>query len=340
MVQPVVVYAPLPAGWSEMTQNYLAVYGMIAQAAGEATEAVMGLKAKIRGKCFGPSRELQDEVRRVYESDVLEQLQLISRLIVELGKMRPRRFAIGLSRLSLNLGESAEQMIEVLYIPGYRNIQKVAIALLDHIQHTLVYFRKTIVRNPEPATFNVNYLFRDIQLAVCPWRDEFLSAGDERLVRVTFNDKLDEVLPHMTGDADGMYLALYQLVDNALTAAGENGKVSVYTRYFEKFRQLQATVADSGPGIDRIGVLKSALVNDIIDPMRADEIRRDESDHNNKVFELMCLPRVSTFMLQDSAHKGIGLALASEEVKRHGGKMEVHSKPGRGTTVQLFFTIK
>ena len=99
MVQPVVVYAPLSAGWSEMTQNYLAVYGMIAQAAGEATEAVMGLKAKIRGKCFGPSRELQDEVRRVYESDVLERLQLISRLIVELGKMRPRRFAKAFNRL-------------------------------------------------------------------------------------------------------------------------------------------------------------------------------------------------------------------------------------------------
>ncbi len=323
-----------------MAQNYLAVYGMIAQAAGEATESVMGLKAKIKGKCFGPSRELQDEVRRVYESDVLERLQLISRLIVELGEMRPKRFAIGLSRLSLNLGDSAEQMIEVLYIPGYKGIGKVALALLDHIQRSLVYFRKTIARKPDPATFNINYLFRDIQLSVCPWRSGLLPPGDERLVRVTFNDKLDENLPHMIGDTDGIYLTLYQLVSNALTAAGDNGTVSIYTRYFEKFRQLQATVADSGPGIDRIGVLKSALVNDIIDPRRADEIRRDASDHNNKVFELMCLPRVSTFMLQDSAHKGIGLALASEEVKKHGGKMEVHSKPGRGTTVQLFITIK
>ncbi len=323
-----------------MAQNYLAVYGMIAQAAGEATESVMGLKAKIKGKCFGPSRELQDEVRRVYESDVLERLQLISRLIVELGEMRPRRFAIGLSRLSLNLGDSAEQMIEVLYIPGYKGIGKVALALLDHIQRSLVYFRKTIARKPDPVTFNINYLFRDIQLSVCPWRSGLLPPGDERLVRVTFNDKLDENLPHMIGDADGIYLTLYQLVSNALTAAGDNGTVSIYTRYFEKFRQLQATVADSGPGIDRIGVLKSALVNDIIDPRRADEIRRDASDHNNKVFELMCLPRVSTFTLHDSAHKGIGLALASEEVKKHGGKMEVHSKPGRGTTIQLFITIK
>ena len=40
-----------------MSQNYLAVYGMIAQAAGEATDAVMSLKAKVRGKCFGPNRD-------------------------------------------------------------------------------------------------------------------------------------------------------------------------------------------------------------------------------------------------------------------------------------------
>ncbi|MBW7995978.1 MAG: sensor histidine kinase [Candidatus Glassbacteria bacterium] len=323
-----------------MTKNYLATYGTISQAAGEAVDLVMGLKAKVKGKCFGPSRELQDDVRRLYESEVLERLQLIGRLIVELGKMRPRRFATGLSRLSLNLGDSAESMIEVLYIPGYREIQKVAVSLLDHIQRSLVYFRKTIARKQDPTMFNVNYLFRDIQLAACPWREGLLPPGDERLVRVKFNDKLDENLPHMVGEADGIYLALYQIVCNALTAAGDSGTVSLYSRYFERFRQLQVTVADNGRGVDRQGVLSSAMSVEAVDPGIADEIRRDDSDYNNRVFELMCRPRVSTFADRNSAHKGIGLTLASEEVKRQGGRMEIYSKPGRGTTVQLFFTIK
>jgi signal transduction histidine kinase len=323
-----------------MAKDYLAAYGTISQTAGEAVEAVMGLKAKVKGKCFGPSRELQDEVRGIYEREVLERLQLIGRLIVELGKMRPRRFATGLSRLSLNLGDSAEQMIEVLYVPGYRGIQKVAVSLLDHIQRSLVYFRRTIARKPDPTTVNVNYLFRDIAMASCPWREEFAPPGDERLVRVKFNDKLDENLPHMYGDAEGLYLALFQIVSNALTAAGSDGTVSMYTRYFERFRQLQVTVADNGPGVDRMGVLKSALSAEMVDPTRVDEIRNDDSDHCNKVFDLMLLPKVSTFALQDSSHKGIGLTLATEEVKRQGGKMEIYSKPGRGTTVQLFFTVK
>jgi len=323
-----------------MSSSYLAAYGTISQAAAEAVDAVLGLKAKIKGKCFGPSRELQREVRDIYEREVLERMQLIGRLIVELGKMRPHRFAIGLSRLSLNMGDSAEQMIEILYVPGYRGIQKVAVSLLDHIQRSLVYFRRTIARKPDPTTLNVNYLFHDIQMAVCPWREEFLPAGDERLVRVKFNEKLDENLPHMIGDAEGIYLALFQIVSNAFTAAGSEGTVSLYTRYFERFRQLQITVADNGPGIDRLGVLKSALSADMVDPLKADEIRRDDADHCNKVFDLMLLPRVSAFALQDSSHKGIGLTLATEEVKRQGGKMEIYSKPGRGTTVQLFFTVK
>jgi signal transduction histidine kinase len=323
-----------------MSGNFMAAYGTISQAASEAVDSVLGLKAKIKGKCFGPSRELQQEVRNIYESEVLEKLQLISRLIVELGKMRPRRFATGLSRLSLNLGDSAEQMIEILYVPGYRGIQKVAVSLLDHIQRSLVYFRRTIARKPEAATLNVNYLLRDIQMAVCPWREEFLPAGDERLVRVKLIEKLDENLPHMLGDAEGIYLALYQIVNNAMTAAGGGGTVSLYTRYFERFRQLQVAVADTGPGIDRLGVLKSALSADMVDPVKADDIRRDGADHCNRVFDLMLLPRVGTFALKDSSHKGIGLTLVTEEVKRQGGKMEIYSKPGRGTTVQLFFTVK
>ena len=325
-----------------MADNYLAAYGTISQAASEAVDAVMGLKAKVKGKCFGPSRELQDEVRRIYDSEVLERLQLIGRLIVELGDKRPRRFATGLSRLSLNLGDKAEQMVDLLYVPGYRGIQKVAVSLLDHIQHSLVYFRKTIARKPDPTTLNINYLFRDVEMAVCPWREEFSPAGDERTVRVKFVEKFDETLPHMIGDADGIYLALYQIVSNAITAAGSGGggTVSLYTRYFDRFRQLQVTVADNGPGVDRLGVLKSALSTDMVDPLKADDIRRDDSDHCNKVFDLMLLPRVGTFQLQDGNHKGIGLTLATEEMKRQGGKMEIYSKPGRGTTVQLFFTIK
>ncbi|HLA41423.1 MAG TPA: ATP-binding protein [Candidatus Glassbacteria bacterium] len=320
--------------------NYLAAYGTISQAAGEAVDQVLGLKAKIKGKCFGPSHELQEEVRGIYRREIDERLQLIGRLIVELGDNRPHRFAVALSRLSLNLGECGEQLVELLYLPGYRNLQKMAIALLDHLQRTLVYFRKTLTNKEDPTTVNVNYLLRDIVLACCPWRSEFLPAGDQRSVTVSFREKLSEDVPHMVGEAEAVYLSLYQIVSNAVTASRNGGTVSTYTQYYERFRQMQITIADTGPGVDRIAVLKSALETEVVNPKEADGIRQDTSDHNNRVFALMFKPRVSGFSYQNGSFKGIGLALARDEITRHRGKIEVYSKPGRGTTIQVFFTVK
>lgn len=316
--------------------NYLAAYGTISQAAGEAIDQVLILKAKVKGKCFGPSRELQEEVKGIYNREVEERLHLMVRLIVELGSNRPQRFGVALSRLSLNLGEVAEQMIELLYHPGYRNLQKVLLAQLDHLQRTLVYFRKTVTGKEEPTTFNINYLLRDIALTICPYRAEFAPAGDERIVGVVIKEKLDESVPHMVGEPEAMYLALYQIVSNALIAAGDKGTVSLYSKYYDRFNQLQVTVSDNGEGIDRIGVLKSALEAELLDPKEAGALRRDTSDHNNPLFGLIFKPRVSAFAYQNSKRKGIGLALTQDEIQRHRGKIEIYSKPGRGTTFQIF----
>lgn len=320
--------------------SYLAAYGTISQAASETIDQVMSLKAKIKGKCFGPSRSLQEEVRKVYERDVTERLQLISRLIVDLGTNRPARFASALGRLWLNLADVSDQMIDILYIPGYRGLQKIVVAQLDHIQRSLAYFQKKVTRKEEPTIFNVNYHLRDIARVVSPYRSGFVPMGDERLVEMEFREKLDEAVPHMAGDSEAIYLALYHIVDNAVIAAGAQGTVSMYTKFHDRFKQLQVAVADTGKGIDRNGVLKSALEAEVLNPKQAVKISKDMSDHNNEIFELIFKPRVSTFAYEDKRHKGIGLTVAIEEISRHGGKIEIHSKPGRGTTFQIYLRIK
>ena len=320
--------------------SYLAAYGTISRTASEAIDQVMSLKAKIKGKCFGPSRSLQEEVRKLYEQEITERLQLIGRLIVDLGTNRPARFATALSRLSLNLANVSEQMIDILYIPGYRGLQKVAVAQLDHIRRSLIYFQRKVIKKEEPKTFNVNYHLRDIALMISPYRDGFVPRGDERLVELEFREKFDEALPHMAGNSEAIYLALYQIVDNAAVAAGAKGMVSLYSKFYDRFNQLQVTVSDNGEGIDRDGVLKSALETEVLNPKQAGKIRKDTSDHNNQIFGFIFKPRVSTFAYKDKSHKGIGLALAYEEISRHSGKIEIYSKPGRGTTVQVYLNIK
>jgi len=320
--------------------GYLAAYGTISRAASEAIDQAMSFKAKIKGKCFGPSRSLQEEIRKLYEQEITERLQLISRLIVDLGTNRPARFASALSRLSLNLADVSDQMIDILYIPGYRGLQKVVVAQLDHIRRSLTYFQRKLTGKEEPTTFNVNYHLRDIALVVSPYRSGFVPAGDERLVELELKEKLDEAVPHMVGDSEAIYVALYQIVDNVTVAAGAQGTVSMYTKFYDRFNQLQVTVADTGKGIDRNGVLKSALETEVLNPKQAGKIRKDTADHNNKIFELIFKPRVSTFAYDDKSHKGIGLTLAIEEISRHGGKIEIYSKPGRGTTLQIYLRIK
>ncbi|HUU29102.1 MAG TPA: ATP-binding protein [archaeon] len=329
--------ASLRAVERDMT-TYLAAYGKISQQVSEAIDYVSMIRAKVRGKCFGPNRALQDEVRKIYGREVEERLRLIGRLIIELGESRPQRFASALSRLSLNLGEKAEQMVDLLYIPGYHDLQKVVVAQLDHIRRSLIYFQKTVTNKEEPTTVNINYLFRDITLAVCPYRSGFLPASDERMVGVSFKEKLDDEVPHMLGEDESLYLAFYQIMANAVTAAGDQGTVSVYTKYYSRFNQIQATIADNGQGIDRLGVLKSALETETINPIDAEEIRDDKADLNNKVFDLIYKPRVSAFKNESS--KGIGLALAHDEISRHRGKIDIFSKPSRGATFQVFFYIR
>ena len=319
--------------------DYLTAYGTISQQLREAIDYVSITKAKVKGKCFGPNRALQEEVRKLYQMEVEERLQVIGRLIIELGKARPQRFAVGLSRLTLNLGDSAEKLVDLLYLPGYRNLLRVIIAELNHIGRSLAYFQRIILQRGDSSAFNVNSLMRDIILASCPYCEDFMPPGHENTVNVTFKDKLDEGVPHMDGYPDGVYLALYQMVANAVTAAGDGGTVKVYTSYFTKFRQLQITISDNGSGIDRKEVLKSALQQKVVSMEKANALRADTGDHNNKIFELIYCPRVGAFALENKERKGIGLTLAHEEIAGHGGKIEIHSKIGRGATFQVFFTV-
>ncbi|MEA1997434.1 MAG: ATP-binding protein, partial [Gemmatimonadota bacterium] len=269
--------------------------------------------------------------------------QTVGGLIVGMGKSRrPERFTVALTRLALNLGDVGEQFLMLLGAHGYSNLQRVALAQSDHIRRSLVYFQNALTKKGKPATFNVNKLLSDAALAACPYRKPFMSAGNERLVQVSFKEKLDQEAPEMAGGEEALYLALYQIVANAVTAVkGSGGTVSLYTKYFERFRQLQITVADTGAGIDRAGVLKSALETETVNPLKAGEIRADKNDLNNKVFKLIFKPQVSVFaFLKDENHMGLGLTLAHEEITGHKGRIEIHSKPGKGTTFQVFFYIR
>jgi signal transduction histidine kinase len=111
-------------------------------------------------------------------------------------------------------------------------------------------------------------------------------------------------LPPIPADAAGLQRAFLNLLCNALDAVADaSGSITVASEFDTLTRQVLVRVSDNGAGI----------------PAK-DMPRLFEAFHSTK------------------GHKGtgLGLAVAKKVVQEHGGKIEVASKPGAGTT----FTVR
>lgn len=110
-------------------------------------------------------------------------------------------------------------------------------------------------------------------------------------------------LPTVAGDRDLLFLALYNLLDNALkfTAPGD----TIELRAFEDGNAVVIEVADTGVGVEAA-----------------------EQPH---VWEE--LYRGST--AQGTPGSGLGMPLVRAIIGRHGGEANLRSRPGQGTVVRL-----
>jgi two-component system OmpR family sensor kinase len=110
-------------------------------------------------------------------------------------------------------------------------------------------------------------------------------------------------VPMILGDRDLLFLAFYNLLDNALkfTDAGD----TVEVRAFDDANAVVIEVADTGPGIPE------------------DEIPR--------VWEELYRGRDA----RSVPGSGLGLALVRAVVERHGGQVKLRSRVGQGTVVRV-----
>lgn len=110
-------------------------------------------------------------------------------------------------------------------------------------------------------------------------------------------------LPHVAGDWDLLFLAVYNLLDNAqkFTQAGDTLEV----RAFEDGATIVIEVADTGPGIPEEDI-----------PHVWEELYRGKGAHR--------IPG-----------SGLGLALVRAIVERHGGQTTVRSRAGQGSVFTL-----
>ena len=102
-----------------------------------------------------------------------------------------------------------------------------------------------------------------------------------------------------------LYEVIYNLGENAVKYNVENGNVLISVTNEENSAVL--TVKDSGIGI--------------------------APEHQSRIFERFY--RVDKSHSKASGGTGLGLSIVKHAVQRHGGKIELESEPGKGTTIRV-----
>jgi len=151
-------------------------------------------------------------------------------------------------------------------------------------------------REPDLATANINSVVHDvIELMQIRAREEGVEIAAQ----------LDEEMPELVFDPEGIHRAVLNIVTNAFDAVAElspPGRVAVKSSYFPQQSVAQIEIRDTGPGI--------------------------APDQMDKLFS----PFVST---KKSRGTGLGLPVSQKILTEHGGKITVESLPGQGACFTL-----
>ena len=126
---------------------------------------------------------------------------------------------------------------------------------------------------------------------------------------IRFRVKGEKALPQITGDPKSLERALTALIDNAIKFSPHGGDVEI--SFSSKGGSLMLAVEDHG-----IGIAPEAL---------------------SRIFDRF-------YHLEQSGDDmfgglGIGLSIARQVIEQHQGKIEVKSKPGRGSTFTVFLQV-
>jgi signal transduction histidine kinase len=128
-----------------------------------------------------------------------------------------------------------------------------------------------------------------------------LASFDKAFKRLRVNTDFDDTAPRVSADADQLQQVFLNLLLNARDSMPEGGELRVRTFYDAAAREVVAEVSDEGAGI-----AADALPH-VFDP----------------------------FFTTKRAGSGLGLAVCYGIVTAHGGRIEVESVEGRGTTVRV-----
>jgi len=160
----------------------------------------------------------------------------------------------------------------------------------------------------EAGSFQINRDDVPLQGMFEQFEAEYQQQAREEGVTLHFN--LPPKMPVINGDRDKMSTAIHNLIGNALKYTPNGGRVDVNVEVDDQL--LTVAVKDTGIGID-------------------------ESDLE-RIFEKFY--RANDDRMVNITGSGLGLALAREVIRLHGGDIEVHSQHNTGSTFTLTLPVQ
>ncbi len=192
--------------------------------------------------------------------------------------------------LKMGLGEKDDELVQ----QGWRIVDKNQGRIFELVMDMLSYSKE---REPAIEDTDINRVVLDIVE---------LLAGRAKEIGASLETRLDEELPLVQADPEGLHRALLNVVSNALDAVEKRQRPQVGI----------ITALDSEPGWVRISVLDNGV------GIRPNQLA--------DVFK----PFVSS---KGSKGTGLGLPVSRKIMREHGGDLIVQSQPGRGS--RFVFTL-
>jgi two-component system chemotaxis sensor kinase CheA len=113
-------------------------------------------------------------------------------------------------------------------------------------------------------------------------------------------------------------------------AAGKNVEGTLRLRAFQEGSHVLIEISDDGAGIAVERIRQKAIERGLITPERA------EQQSERELLQLIFVPGFSTAAaVTNVSGRGVGMDVVRTNVEKIGGKVELDSRPGKGTTLRL-----
>jgi len=152
--------------------------------------------------------------------------------------------------------------------------------------------------------------------------------GEQTELDKTVMEQINDPLVHLVRNAIDHGIELPE----ARIAAGKSAAGQIELNAYHKGGNIVIEIADDGKGIDSDKVLSKAIDAGIVS--------REQSLSESQIYELLFEPGLSTAeSVSDISGRGVGMDVVRRNIKSLGGRIEVESVVGQGTTFRVYLPL-